>query len=249
MSKPRVVASIEARMGSSRLPGKILKDINGQTVLWRLVDRLKQCKLLDDIVVATSTESGDDQLEVWCKENDIACYRGSEEDVLNRVVEAQQFMNSEIVVEITGDCPLTDPEVIDLGIETFFANDVDVVSNCGRVLTWPMGQYVQVFPLDLLAEVDRTIDDEAVHEHVSLYFYEHPEKYRLLELIAPRRWQEPEWRLQLDYKEDLEFQNKVYAALEPEFGPYFGTEETVSFLKTRKDIVDINIHCEEKSVR
>lgn len=236
-------------MGSSRLPGKVLKDINGQPALLRLVNRLRMCRSLDGIVVATTTNASDDVLARWCAEVDVACYRGSEEDVLNRVVEAQKFMKSDLVVEITGDCPLTDPEIVDLGVDTFLAHDLDVVSNCGRVLTWPMGQYVQVFPLALLDEVDRTVDDSAVHEHVSLFFYEHPERYRLLDLIAPRRWQAPEWRMQLDYPEDLEFQNEVYKRLEPIHGEGFGIEEIIDLLRREPELIEINIHCREKSVR
>lgn len=249
MAKPRVVASIEARMGSSRLPGKVLMDINGKPALSRLVDRLGMCRSLDGIVVATSTSEGDDVLARWCNDNGVACYRGSEDDVLNRVVEAQKFMGADLVVEITGDCPLTDPEIVDLGVETFLAHDVDVVSNCGQALTWPMGQYVQVFPLALLDEVDRTIDDPAVHEHVSLYFYDHPERYQLIDLIAPRRWQEPAWRMQLDYPEDLRFQNEVFRRLEPLHGEGFGIEEVMSLLRREPELVQINIHCEEKATR
>lgn len=249
MTRPRVVASIEARMGSSRLPGKVLMDIHGQPALWRLADRLRQCKFLDDVVVATSISPLDDVLADWCSERGISCFRGSEDDVLHRVVEAQKFMKSEIVVEITGDCPLTDPAIVDLGVETFLAHDADVVTNCGQNLSWPMGQYVQVFPLALLDEVDRTIDDAAVHEHVSLYFYEHPERYRVIELLAPNRWREPSWRMQLDYAEDLAFQNAVYAALEPKHGPYFGVEETVAFLRAHPEINSMNVHCEEKAAR
>ncbi len=249
MTKPRVVASIEARMGSSRLPGKVLKDINGKPALRRLIDRLRMCRKVDEVVVATSTNQGDDVLADWCKTNNVLCYRGSENDVLDRVVGAQKFVESDIVVEITGDCPLTDPEIVDMGVETFLAHNVEVVTNCGRVLTWPMGQYVQVFPLALLDEVNRSIDDIAVHEHVSLYFYEHPERYRLIELIAPRRWQAPEWRMQLDYPEDLHFLNEIYKRLEPIHGEGFGIEEVMTLLRREPGLVDINAHCIEKSAR
>lgn len=249
VNKPRVVASIEARMGSSRLPGKVLADICGQPALLRLVRRLQQSKSLDAIVVATSLSDVDDVLAAWCEANEIACFRGSENDVLNRVVEAHKFMDSDLIVEITGDCPLTDPAIIDLGVETFLAHEVDIVSNCGHNLTWPMGQYVQVFPLALLEEIDNSISDPAVHEHVSLYFYENPDKYRLIEILAPERWREPVWRLQLDYPEDLAFQRIVHAALEPVFGPYFGTEEIVAYLRSHPEVALINQHCEEKSAR
>jgi spore coat polysaccharide biosynthesis protein SpsF len=248
-TRPRVVASIEARMGSSRLPGKVLMNINGKPAIQRLVDRLRLCRSLDDIVVATTVNKSDDALAKWCADYGVACFRGSEEDVLNRVVEANRFMRSDLIVEITGDCPLTDPQIVDLGVETFLAHSADVVSNCGSSLTWPMGQYVQVFPLELLADVDRLVDDAAVHEHVSLYFYEHPEKYKLIELLSPQRWQEPGWRMQLDYQEDLNFQNEVYARLEPVHGGGFGIEEVVALLRREPELVAINSHCQEKSAR
>jgi spore coat polysaccharide biosynthesis protein SpsF len=249
MPKPRIVASIEARMSSSRLPGKVLMEINGRPAMLRLVDRLRQCRYLDDVIVATTTSESDDVLVAWCEDNRVPCYRGSEEDVLDRVVEAQKFMKSDLVVEITGDSPLTDPEIVDMGIETFLAHDADVVSNCGRTMSWPMGQNVQVFPLRLLEEINRTIGDATVHEHVSLYFYEHPERYRLIELIAPRRWREPGWRMQLDYSEDLKFLNEVYARLEPVHGEGFGLEEVMALLRREPALVAINLHCKEKATR
>jgi spore coat polysaccharide biosynthesis protein SpsF len=237
-------------MGSSRLPGKVLADIiHGQTALGLLVDRLRHCQRLDDVVVATSTAKGDDILEEWCQQRGIPCFRGSEEDVLNRVVQAHRFMKSDLVVELTGDCPMTDPNIIDLGVETFLVNKPDVVTNCGNSLTWPMGQYVQVFPLKLLEQVDRTVFDAAVHEHVSLFFYEHPECFRIIDLIAPNRWREPNWRLQLDYPEDLEFQRRVHALLEPIYGLNFDTEQVVALLRQRPDLIQINAHCEEKCAR
>lgn len=247
--KRRVVASIEARMGSSRLPGKVLKEICGKPALQRLVDRLRDCRSLDEVVVATSTNASDDPLSAWCASYGVSCYRGSEDDVLDRVVGAHRAAGTDIVVEITGDCPLTDPAVVDLGVETFLAHDVDVVTNCGTVLTWPMGQYVQVFPLALLADVNERERDPAVHEHVSLFFYEHPERYRTINLIAPRGWQAPEWRLQLDYPADLAFQTEVHQRLEPLHGPLFGMEALVPLLRSEPSLVAINIDCEEKSAR
>ena len=245
----RVVASIEARMGSSRLPGKVLMDINGKPALWRLVDRLRRCNLLDDIVVATTKANSDDLLYEACQDYGVKCYRGSEGDVLERVVEAHVFMDSDIVVEITGDCPLTDPKVVDLGIETYLSHAVDVVTNCGNSLTWPMGQYVQVFSLDLLAKVEREVHDPAVREHVSLFFYENPDKFQIIELLAPYCWRRPDWRMQLDYPEDLLFQIAVYRNLEYLYGPFFGINEAIKYLDEHPEIVNLNIHCREKSAR
>lgn len=247
-TKPRIVASVEARMGSSRLPGKVLMDINGRPSLSRLLARLRACRLLDDIVIATSIDPRDDAIAAWAKSEGAAVFRGSEDDVLQRVIEAQQFMKSDIVVEVTGDCPLLSAHVIDLGIETFFANDVDVVTNA-RVPSYPMGADVQVFRTKDLAWVADNITDAAVREHVSLYFYENPAKYRVINMVAPLRWQGPRVRLQLDYEEDLRFIREIYTKLEPRFGATFDLDEIMDLLRREPELVNINIDCEEKAAR
>jgi spore coat polysaccharide biosynthesis protein SpsF len=248
-ARGRVVASIEARMGSSRLPGKMLKDVFGKPALSRLLDRLRQCKLLDDIVVATTTAPADDALEQWAKREKVSFFRGSEEDVLQRVVRAQEMMNTDIVVEITGDCILVDPAIIDMGVETYFANDCDIVSTDGSLPNWPLGQCVQVFSLAALQWVEKMVTDVAVREHVSLYFYEHPERYRLVQMIAPRRWQGPEIRTQLDYPEDIVFINAVYGRLETIHGSCFGIEPLMNLLREEPSLLSINAHCQEKMAR
>lgn len=244
----RVVASIEARMGSSRLPGKVLADIRGVPALTRLWRRLKMTRGLDDVVLATSVAPEDDALEAWARANGVACYRGSEDDVLDRVVQAQRMMGSDIIVEITGDCPLLDPEVITLGIDSFFANDCDVATNA-RIPSFPQGADIQVFRRTDLELVAETIFDPAVREHVSLYFYENPDKYRILNLIAPPSWQAPEQRFQLDYAEDLAFIREVYARLEPDYGDGFGVARILELLEREPDIRSLNAHCVEKPVR
>tara|TARA_Y100001970_G_scaffold275247_1_gene376227 strand:+ start:3938 stop:4693 length:756 start_codon:yes stop_codon:yes gene_type:complete len=249
INKKKVVASIEARMGSSRLPGKVLKNFGNETALSLLVKRLKKCKRIDAIVVATTTEKKDEPIINWCLKNNIYFFRGSEKDVLDRVVKAHEYMKSEIIVEITGDCPFTDPEIVDLAVETFFANNVDLVTNCGNHLTWPLGQYVQVFPYYLLKDVNEKIDDECIHEHVSLYFYENPNLYKIFELIAPRRWQYPNFRLVLDYKEDFIFLNKIYDYLYKKYGINFGIEEIIKYLVDYPENLEINKNCIEKKAR
>ena len=249
MKMSRIIASIEARMGSSRFPGKVLADVCGQPALTRLARRLRRSKLLDGIILATTVSSSDDTLEQWAAKEGIPCYRGSEEDVLNRVVQAQTKMKSDIIVEVTGDCILLDPEIIDMGIKTFLENDCDVVANV-RKLSFPMGMDVQVYRLKDLAEIEQTVkDDPAVREHVSLYLYEHPERFRIIHLFAPTRWHAPDYRFQLDYHEDHRFINEVYRRLESEYGDAFGIEEIMGLLRKEPHLVDINIHCVEKSVR
>lgn len=244
----RVIASIEARMSSSRLPGKVLADIWGQPALTRLIRRLRRSQHLDGLILATSLNPADDALAEWAIAEGVPCHRGSEEDVLQRVVEAQQAMQAEVVVEVTGDCILLDPELIDLGIKTFLENQGDVVTNA-RKLSFPLGMDIQVYRLRDLVEVAATVTDPAVREHVSLYFYEHPERYRIIHLFAPARWWAPDYRFQLDYPEDHKFISEVYRRLEPCYGDNFGLEEIMVLLKQEPALLEINRHCLEKSPR
>ena len=245
---PRVVASIEARMGSSRFPGKALADVGGQPALTRLLRRLRHCRHLDDIVLATTVAPADDALVAWAERENVKMYRGSEEDVLSRVVQAQTYMKSDVVVEVTGDCILLDPELIDMGVKTFLRNDCDVVCNVFPV-TYPMGEDIQVYRLSDLAEVERTVSDRAVREHVSLHFYDNPQKYRIFNLFAPQRWHAPNYRFQLDYREDHRFINAIYAHLAPAYGDWFGLEEIMRLLRRKPELLNINRDCEEKAAR
>ena len=154
VDKPRVVASIEARMGSSRLSGKMLADVAGQPALLRVLERLKRAATLEALVVATTVEAYDEPLVDLARGTGVPCFRGSEDDVLGRVVGAHRMMGSDVVVEITGDCTLIDPEVVDLGVSTFLANDADVVTNVVKP-SFPMGIDVQIFRLAALADVDQ----------------------------------------------------------------------------------------------
>lgn len=235
-------------MGSSRFPGKVLADVAGQPALTRLLRRLRQAEGLDEIVLATTTEPADDALERWAADQGVALYRGSEKDVLRRVVEAQQSVGGEVIVEITGDCVLVDPELLDTAIQAFHENDCDVVSNTTK-RSFPNGMDLQVFSLADLAEVDRTVDDPAVREHVSLYFYEHPERYRIHHFFALPRWAHPDYRLVLDYHEDLLLINEIYGRLEPRCGDRFGLEEVMALLRQEPGLLAINGHCVERSAR
>jgi spore coat polysaccharide biosynthesis protein SpsF len=245
---PRVVAHIQARMGSERLPGKVLADVAGRPAESRLLERLRACRLLDGVILATSDAPGDDPLEAWAAAEGVPCHRGSEHDLLSRVVDAQRAMEAEVIVPVTGDCILIDPEIVDMGIETYLANDCDIVSNVWRP-SYPQGVDVQVYRLELLEQLERTTTDPAYREHVSLHFYEHPDELDIVHLIAPARWHGPDLRFQLDYPEDLEFIRQVYARLEPEHGNNFGLEEVMALLRAEPALGEINAHCVEKPLR
>jgi spore coat polysaccharide biosynthesis protein SpsF len=244
-----VVASIEARMSSSRFPGKSLADLNGKPALSHLLSRLRKCSSLDDIVLATTVNPADDPLELWAQAEGVLCYRGSEDDVLLRVVEAQRFARGEVTVEVTGDCIFSDPEVIDIGVATLLANECDFVTNC-QEFSFPPGMYVQAFRLADLEYVEREVKDPAVREHVSLWFYEHPERFRTIHLMAPPRWRLPaDTRLYLDYPEDLVFLREVHQRLAPVYGDAFGADEVVALLRTEPSLLEINRYCRDKPAR
>lgn len=246
--RPKVVASIEARMSASRLPGKVLMDVAGAPALTRLLRRLRRCRTLDGIILATTDNPADDALEAWAESEALSCYRGSEDDVLDRVVQAHTQMHSEIIVEICGDTPLLDPIVVDQAVETFLSGDWDVVSNTCK-LTWPQGIDAQVFRYDALADIAARVQDPAVREHVSLFFYENPDRYRVHHLQAPAQDQAPEQRLQLDYAEDLELIREIYTRLEPGSGDAFGVGDILALLRREPALRELNAHCEEKAVR
>jgi spore coat polysaccharide biosynthesis protein SpsF len=243
-----VIASIEARMGSSRLPGKVLADLAGEPALTRLLRRVRRAQRLDGIVLATTTEPADDVLEEWANAEGVTVYRGSEGDVLGRVVEAQRSQDSDIVVELTADNVLCDPELVDLAVDTFHANDCDVVTNSVRH-SYPNGMEVQVFMLAALADVERRIDDPAVREHVSLHFYENPDRYRIVHLLAPQRWMRPAYRLVLDYPEDHLLLDEVCRRLVPLHGEAFGLDEIVRLLDDAPELAAVNAACEDRPAR
>ncbi len=242
----KIVATIEARMTSSRLPGKILLPILGKPTLELLIERLCKVNKIEQIVIATTSNRTDDVVEDLANRLCVGCYRGSEDDVLDRVMKAAQFYNSDIIVEITGDCPLIDPIVIDCLIEIFLNNFFDYVSNTLKQ-TYPNGLDVQIFSLKTLEEVSRLTDDPTDHEHVSLYIYEHPERYSLYNQesgLPEKYW---DLRLTVDTIEDFELIRSIYEELYPT-NPDFLLDDILELLDKRPELIDINKHIKQKMV-
>jgi len=236
MSESRIIASIEARMASSRLPGKVLADIAGKPALTRVLERLRRAKRLDGIVLATTDSPIDDVLIDWAEAQGLPYYRGDEVDVLGRIVKAHQMMGTETIVEICGDMPLLDPRVVDDAVALYQdGNGYDVVTTT-RSPSYPDGVDAQVYSFAGLAEIAEITDDPADREHVSLYFYQHPERYRIADLIAPAIRKAPNRRLVLDYPEDLALIREIYVRLEPALGASFGTADILKLLNSEPDI-------------
>ncbi len=211
-ARPRVVAEIEARMASSRLPRKIMADIEGRTMLGRVLDAARRCESIDGIIVATTTNPLDDETAAWCESEEVACFRGSEEDVLGRVLGAVERQHADIVVEMTGDNPLSCPDVIDAQIAKFLEGKYDYLGD-NIEPSYPVGCGAKIFRTEMLRELAGWCDDPFVREHVSLYFYEHPERYRIGTLAAPPEVAWPDLRVTVDTPEDLAFARAVFRTL------------------------------------
>ncbi|HQY19732.1 MAG TPA: glycosyltransferase family protein [Ignavibacteria bacterium] len=251
----KIVASIEARMTSSRLPGKVLMEINGKPVLEILIDRLKRSKYINEIVIATSSNDADDRIEELGKELNVAVFRGSEDDVLGRVVGAVETLKGDIIVEITGDCPLMDPEVMDSVIEEYIENypEYDYVTNIGyvenEVREIPIGMDIRVFTFKDLKYISEITDDPEDREHVSLYFFRTGKnKYKLFNIKTPDKWKRNySVRLALDTKEDFQFIEKIYTELN-KINKEFGLEDILNFLDENKELLKINSEVIQKTV-
>jgi len=251
----KIVASIEARMTSSRLPGKVLMEINGKPVLEILIDRLKRSKYINEIVIATTSNDADDRIEELGKELNVAVFRGSEDDVLGRVVGAVETLQGDIIVEITGDCPLMDPEVMDSVIEEYIENylEYDYVTNIGyvenEVREIPIGMDIRVFTFKDLKYISEITDDPEDREHVSLYFFRTGKnKYKLFNIKTPDKWKRDySVRLALDTKEDFQFIEKIYTELN-KINKEFGLEDILNFLDENKELLKINSEVIQKTV-
>lgn len=243
----KIIATIEARMTSTRLPGKVLMSLAGKPVLERLIERLKRSKYLDEIVVATTINKTDDPIVALANRLRVKNFRGSELDVLKRVLQAAQSVNAEIIVEITGDCPLVDWRLVDKGIEEFFNKKADYASNTIQ-RSYPIGFDVQVFPTAVLAEVNKLTDDPIDRVHVSYYIYNHPEKYKLYNWQAEKEFFWPNLGLTVDEKADYEFLNIIFKKLLPE-NEDFSFSDVINFLKSNPDLLEINKYVKRKKAQ
>lgn len=233
----KICATIEARMTSSRLPGKVLMEFCEKSDLEHIIERLKRSKYLDEVVVATTMNKEDDPIVELCNKIECEYYRGSEEDVLLRVLEAAKSVDSEIIVEITGDCPVIDWRHVDKLIELFFSGEYDYASNAIE-RTFPRGFDIDIFPVKILEEINVITNSTADHEHVSLYIYTHPEKYRLFNWKADKKLNYPEFEITLDTYEDYQLIKNIYEKLYP-INKDFSAIDVVNLLLEDRKITDI----------
>lgn len=234
----KVVATIEARMTSTRLPGKVLLPALGRPMLHHLVSRLRAVPSIDEIVLATTTNATDDPLAAFAEAEKLTIFRGSEEDVMARVIGAAECGGADAVVEITGDCPIIDPDLVEQTIRMFFHHNADYVSN-SLVRSYPDGMDTQVFSLEALKRSAQMTNDPLDREHVSRHMCQHPELFSRVHLIAPPSLHWPELGLTLDEVADYQLLKKIIETLGPA-DPLFGCHDTIKLLRTYPDWVEIN---------
>ena len=235
----KIAATIEARMTSSRLPGKVLMPALGKPMLGRLIERLRSVPLLSEIVLATTTNPADDVLEKFAQDKGIVVFRGSENDVMTRVIGAAESVGADVVVEITGDCPIIDPDIVSQTIQMFLSNPkADYVSNA-HIRSYPDGMDVQVFSLNTLKNSATLTRDSLDHEHVTLHIRNHPELFPAVHLVAPPSLFWPELGLTIDEQADYVLLEKIINKLEPE-NPLFGCREVIQLLINNPQWVAIN---------
>lgn len=234
----KTVATIEARMTSSRLPGKVLLPAAGKPMLEHLIERLRGVPSIDEIVLATTVNASDDTLEEFSSRMGIKCFRGDEEDVMARVIGAAESCGAELVVEITGDCPIIDPQIVEQTIRMYHAHHAAYVSNA-HVRSYPDGMDVQVFRLGTLKKSAEMTNERLDREHVTLHIRSNPEVFSQIHLVAPPEMHWPELGLTLDEKSDYELLKKIIEHFASE-NPGFGCLDVIRLLRDKPEWLEIN---------
>ena len=237
--KQKIVAIIQARMTSSRLPGKVLIDIAGQPMLLHVVNRARRAILLDDVIVAITDQPADDPIAELCLRHQIHFFRGSEHDVLDRYYHAARSHKADVLVRLTGDCPVIDPAVIDHLVRVFLDAGVDFAANrlpppFGR--TYPIGMDVEVCTLTALETAWKEATAKHDREHVMPYLYEVPGRFQTLQIdhiadVGHLRWT-------VDTPEDLVAVRRIFASFEGRTD--FSFEEILTLYKKHPELEEIN---------
>ena len=240
----RIVATIEARMTSSRFPGKVLMEACGKPMLQHMIERLQRVPSLDGIVVATTGNDADVPIVNLAQRMGVGFFQGSEYDVLLRVLHSARAYDIDVIVEMTGDCPLIDPVLVEDCIRGYEVAGVDYVSNVLE-RTYPRGMDTQVFATEVLADVADRTDDLEDHEHVSIFIYSHPEIYSLKNMPGPPELTNPGLGLTLDTPEDLELIRRIFEVLYPD-NPNFTLADILAVLKDSPALTELNAHVRRK---
>lgn len=239
-------AIIQARMNSTRLPGKVLKEINGKPMLHYMLKRVYEAKNLDRIILATSIEAGDDAIADFCKSQNVQCYRGKLDDVLDRYYQAAKSVQCDHVIRLTADCPIIDPRVIDNMIDIYKNGQFDYVANTcpPEGITFPEGMDVEIFSFPVLEKAWKETRKPSDREHVTFYFWQNPDIFSIHRHDLPDN--RANYRVTVDYPEDF----KVIQAILNHFwldDPMFTMNQMIDFLNMNPHIKCLNENIESFS--
>jgi len=244
-SVQNIVAIIQARMGSTRLPGKVMMNLAGSPMLQRCVNRVNRSKMVNKTVIATTDNKEDDIIEQFCISNNWFYYRGSVHDLLDRYYQSAVKHNADVIVRITSDCPFIDPEIIDLIVKELIENypSLDFVSNCIGKYTFPRGLDVEVMTFTALQRAWKEDKNLAWREHVTPYIYFNQHKFRCKNIAYDADLSEMRWTV--DTKEDFLFAKKIYNY----FGhDLFSWQEVIKLLKKNPHWKLINKYVNQKTL-
>ena len=231
------VGIIQARTGSTRLPGKIMK-AEGKTMLEHMIERVSKSKKLDKIVIATTTKKTDDVIVSLAKKLKIDYFRGSEDDVLDRYYNASKAFNADVVVRLCSDSPLLDGRIIDNVVEEYLSGDYDFVGNLSpSPRTFPDGLSVEVFSSELLNVAQKNAKKPSEREHVTFYMWMHPKKFKIHRV--DHKTDLSKYRFNLDYSEDYTFLTKIFENFYSK-NNYFALDDVIEWLETNPEIFKIN---------
>ena len=239
----RIIATIEARMAATRLPGKVMFPLAGAPMLQRLVERVRRAKLVDEVVVASTVSPPDEVIADLCGRIDCRVYRGSIDDITQRLLNAAD--GADLIVQLTGDCPLIDPEHVDETVRRLTDAKADYASNSLNGCSFPIGFDVRAFTTEVLRRSADLSDDPVDRVHGSYFIYRNPKLFRLIGWEAPAELHWPELRLTVDEPADYELVRRVFEYLYP-MRPDFGAADVVALLRERPDWVAINSAVRQK---
>ena len=235
---------VQARMGSTRLPGKVLLDLEGASVLARVVTRMRRARTVDEIVVATTTTAADESIVAECERLKVSVFRGDEHDVLDRYYRAAKSSQATVVVRVTSDCPLIEPEIADLTVRRFLAEHPDFASNT-LIRTYPRGLDTEVFSRQALETAWREASVSYQREHVTPFIFENPQRFRLVNVQAQSDHSDLRWTL--DTQADLDFVRAIYRRLGGTDD--FGWRDVLAILDREPELLKINQHVRQKALQ
>ena len=246
VTQKKTLAIIQARMNSTRLPGKVLKLIYARPMLGYMAERVSSASEVDDYVIATSVEVSDDPIEEFCINNDIPVFRGNLHDVLDRFYRASEITDAGIIIRLTGDCPLVDPNIINTMVRMFKKNSYDYLANTAppEGITFPEGMDIEIFTKEALKKAWNEAEKPSEREHVTFYFWKNKNLFSTFRYDLEENYSD--YRLTVDYPEDFEVVEKIIQHFHNST-LQFNMDEIVTFLVENPEITDLNKNIESFS--